>query len=262
MFLCIVNLGFEFIKYQLKAKGRHGIHSPFIYEMVDKVLSKSLDLDTLNASLKIRSQLGRDFRTIEFKDFGAGSKKMSTLRSIRETYNQSATSLKYAGVLSRLCSYYKPMKILELGTSLGIGTLHLHWGNPKAIIDTVDASKEVQEIAKEIISKSNNGKQKINFHNLIFKEFLKNNLDTKYDFIFLDGHHDGTATLNYVETLESKMTNESILIIDDIRWSNDMFQAWNTLVQSEKFHVSIDLFRMGILIPRFDQRKEHFILRC
>lgn len=262
MFLCNVNLGIEIIKYQLKAKGRHGIHSPFVYKMVENVFSKPLESSILSATLEARNRLEKDFRVIKFSDFGAGSKKLSKHRTVRETYRQSATTLKYASVLSRLCTYYKPKNILELGTSLGMGTLHLSWGNPKATIHTVDACEEVQEIAKELISNQLKNNHKIIFHNQLFVDYLNQEKDMKYDLVYLDGHHDGVATLNYVEMLTNKISNECILIIDDIRWSEDMFQAWNELIKSQKFNVSIDIFRMGILIPRKEQRKEHFILKC
>ena len=42
MFLCSVNLICEFIKYKWKAKGRHGIHSPFIFSLVEKGIKSEL----------------------------------------------------------------------------------------------------------------------------------------------------------------------------------------------------------------------------
>jgi hypothetical protein len=40
-----------------------------------------------------------------------------------------------------------------------------------------------------------------------------------------------------------------------------MLKAWEELTKSELFHVSIDLFRIGILTPRKQQAKEHFVFR-
>ena len=37
-----MNLGFEYIKYQWKAKRRHGVHSPFIYDLTDKCFRKPI----------------------------------------------------------------------------------------------------------------------------------------------------------------------------------------------------------------------------
>ncbi len=37
----------EYIKYRRKAKSRHGVHSPFVYELAEKLLKKDSDSDNL-----------------------------------------------------------------------------------------------------------------------------------------------------------------------------------------------------------------------
>jgi hypothetical protein len=57
------------------------------------------------------------------------------------------------------------------------------------------------------------------------------------------------------------MHNDTLLILDDIRWSKSMLNAWKEVCNSDSFHVSIDLFRMGIITPRSQQTKQHFVFR-
>ena len=52
-----------------------------------------------------------------------------------------------------------------------------------------------------------------------------------------------------------------LLVLDDIRWSNSMLSAWNALKGNKKYHISMDFFRMGILIKRPQQEKEDFMLK-
>ena len=83
----------------------------------------------------------------------------------------------------------------------------------------------------------------------------------KWDFVYIDGHHDGDALLSYIDRLKPFMHNDTLLILDDIRWSNSMLNAWKEVCNSDSFHVSIDLFRMGIITPRSQQTKQHFVFR-
>jgi hypothetical protein len=40
-----------------------------------------------------------------------------------------------------------------------------------------------------------------------------------------------------------------------------MLDSWNNLIKSDAFNLSMDFFRMGVLIKRPQQVKEHFILK-
>ena len=66
--------------------------------------------------------------------------------------------------------------------------------------------------------------------------------------MYIDGHHDGIALLNYIEILKSRLTNEAIILVDDIRWTNSMKSAWEKLIIDSFFYQNHDLFRMGILM--------------
>jgi predicted O-methyltransferase YrrM len=258
LFLCAVNIVFEYIKYKWNAKGRHGIHSPFVYNLVDKTFKIEIPKSDLSLLNKTFRALKNNKKIINIKDFGAGSHKLGTSRSIQQIFKISSSKGHYGKILFQLSNSFQPKRILEFGTSLGIGTLHFHLGNPESQITTIEACPETLNFTRDFLK---NKVSNVNFIESTFSDFLNQISTEKYDLIFVDGHHDGKATIDYIQKLEKHSHNETIFILDDIRWSNDMFEAWNSLKNSDKYNVSIDLFRMGILIPRKQQVKEHFVLR-
>jgi predicted O-methyltransferase YrrM len=162
-------------------------------------------------------------------------------------------------LLYRLARHYQPKRILEFGTSLGVGTVHLALGAPKADVLTVEACSETQKIAIEQFTR-------LNLNNIspvlsTFQQFIESYQGELFDMVFVDGHHDGQALLSYMNELKPITHNDTIFVLDDIRWSNSMMEAFETLIDSSNYHVSMDFFRVGIIVPRQQQEKEHFIVR-
>ena len=73
--------------------------------------------------------------------------------------------------------------------------------------------------------------------------------------------YDGEALKYYLKLLSNYIHNDTIIVLDDIRWSKSMFNAWNKIKLEKKYHLSMDFFRMAILMKRTQQAKEHFILK-
>ena len=81
------------------------------------------------------------------------------------------------------------------------------------------------------------------------------------DFGFLDGNHQEKPTIEYFEECLKYCHHDSVLIFDDIHWSDGMENAWNYIKNHDKVFVSIDLFFVGIVFLNPNQRKEHFVIR-
>lgn len=253
-----MNLAFEYIKYRWNAKGRHGTHSPFVYDFVDNCLSIPINKSFKNEISALYTELKSENRKITIQDFGAGSKKLTNHRTLAQIFKNSSSKGKYGKLLYRIASNYKPNHILELGTSLGIGTTHLSKGNPQATIVTVEACEATRN---EALNTFNSLKcMNIQSEHATFQSFLKNYEGEPFDLVFVDGHHDGEALKIYLRDLKKFTHNDTLFILDDIRWSNSMFCAWKEIIASEEYNVTMDLFRMGIIVPRKQQVKEHFIV--
>lgn len=249
----------SYFKYFIKAKKRHGIHSPFVYEFMDKCLSQRINSEDLEIIEAFKNSLKKNSEVISINDFGAGSKRMGNQRKVSQIYKNSSSGSKYGAFLYKISKYYQPMNILELGTSLGVGTLNLHLGNKHAKIDTVEGCPNTFSFTKKNFSNYSIN-ENVKFHNSRFDSFL-NQKNGKYDLVFIDGDHQKASLLNMIDLLDEQIHDKTILILDDIRWSKDMLSAWIKLSERKEFHVSMEFLRMGILLKREAQNKEHFYLR-
>lgn len=253
-----MNRYWSHIHHFVFAKKRHGIHSPFVYELSDVCLNirfSKNDRDILSKQFKT---LAANSSIIQVSDFGAGSKVMGPDRKISAIFKNSRSSEKYARLLYQLSRFYKPKRILELGTSLAWGTLHFHLGHPATQIDTVEGCPETFQASKSLFPIQS---ENVHFHNAKFEDFFVELSTEKYDFIFIDGNHRGAALMEYIERLTPHAHNDTLWILDDIRWSDDMWEAWQLILQNPMFHLTVDFGRMALVAFREQQEKEHFMLK-
>lgn len=125
MYFSLVEMAKAYLKYRRKAKTRHGIHSPFVYTLVEKVFRKR-DWHKSEDIKKLRKELLQSNEEIKINDLGAGSRvDNNALRSVGKIAKVSSTSLKNAGMLQRLADFMGCENILELGTNLGLTTAAL-----------------------------------------------------------------------------------------------------------------------------------------
>ena len=88
-------LAIKYLKHYLNASNRkgHGIHSPFVFEFITKILNDKKKYDAYDVVENLRKQLLIDSRLLTVEDFGAGSKKKKKYqRGIKYIAQNSAKS--------------------------------------------------------------------------------------------------------------------------------------------------------------------------
>jgi predicted O-methyltransferase YrrM len=255
----------KYLNYWIKAsngKG-HGIHSPFVFEFVTKVLNGKKDETVYAAIESVRKQLLKDESVITVEDFGAGSRVIGTRqRKIRQIANTSLKPKKYSQLLHRIVQYYQPGAVLEIGTSLGITTSYLAKAKPGAKVTTMEGAKEIAAIAKRNFSSL--GLLNVEQVTGNFDDTLSPTLSyiNKVDLAFIDGNHRYEPTIRYFRQVLERSHDHTIIILDDIYWSKEMEQAWEWVKDHERTRLTIDLFAIGIVILRPEiLHKQHFRIR-
>lgn len=250
----------SYIKFIRLSKNKHGVHSPFVYDLVTKCFNDKSKYPEYEILKKHRKALRVDTSKFEMKDFGQGSRVFKgNARKVSTVLKNAGMKKKRQKLLFRLAKYFKSETILELGTSLGLGTVALSVSNEFAEINTVEGCPNTLEKAQQYFEKFN--LHNIAIHQKLFREFLSENTSEKYDLIFIDGDHNGERTLGYFNSLLKNVHNDSVIIFDDIYWSKGMTDAWKKIIANEKVTVSIDTFQWGMVFFRKQQPKQHFVIR-
>jgi predicted O-methyltransferase YrrM len=248
---------YKYLIHSLTAKNTrgHGIHSPFCYQFAQSVLCDHSQYYIFPAIEGLRSNLKVDNRILNVTDFGTGQDRIKT---ISEITIKSLKTAKYGQLLFKIANYFNSRNILELGTSLGLTTSYLASSSTEIRCATIEGCSEILGIAAE------------NFEKLKIKniETWEGNIDfmlsevlnsfDKLDLIFIDANHRFPQVYNYFELCITKIHNDSIIVIDDIYWSEDMEKAWKMIKKHPVVMSSIDLFHAGIIFFNTDLHKNHY----
>ncbi len=246
----------------LNSKG-HGTHSPFIFHFITEVLNDKTIYAEYARVEALRKQLLTDQIMLTIDDFGAGSTvSKSNRRTVASIAKNAAKPKKFGQLLFRMAKTYQPKTILELGTSLGISTAYLSLANPVARVITLEGSTAVADKARQNF-------QTLHLNNI---SLIEGNFDMKLESVvcglssvdccFIDGNHRREPTERYFQQLLPKLNNDSILIFDDIHWSREMEEAWETIKKHPSVRCTVDLFFIGIVFVRKEfKEKQHFSIR-
>ena len=123
----------SYLKFLWNSKNEHGVHSPFVFDLVTKCFYDKKKHPEYRVLKEYRDSLLQNKNFIEVEDFGAGSKVFkSNRRQIAQIAKTAGITSKRAELLFRVVNYFNPENVLEIGTSLGLATSAIASGNRKA----------------------------------------------------------------------------------------------------------------------------------
>lgn len=232
-----------------------GVHSPFMFQFIQNVLGERHYFYVFSKIENLRKSELRNAEAIQIDDFGTGENRESTVKDI---LRKSVNPAKYGQLLFRIIYYFKFHDVLELGTSFGFSTSYLASSSSEIKCTTIEGSPEIANRARRNF-------EKLNLKNI---ELIVGNIDDmlpdivakkeKLDLVYIDANHTLDATLHYFEMCLPKIHNDSIMVFDDIHWSEDMEQAWNNIIQHPDVTSTIDMFQMGIVFFNKNLNKMHY----
>jgi predicted O-methyltransferase YrrM len=210
----------------------------------------------------LREELAASPDVISFIDYGAGepgeqlsagemSRGRVVTRSVAQLCRQTSKKYPWAHLLFKLIRDLKPAVCLELGTCLGISAAYQAAAlelNRSGHLITLEGDESLAALARRNFAK-------LGLHRVIlrmgrFQDLLGEVLreHAPIDFAFLDGHHDGQATLDYFARMLPFLSERAVLVFDDILWYEGMNRAWQKILSQPQAKVSVDLGAMGLCV--------------
>jgi len=165
----------------------------------------------------------------------------------------------------RLLRTFKPENCLELGTNLGISTAYLCSAldlNQKGFLVTLEGNSKFAEVAAR-------GMKSLDLSNLeIVTGLFSDTLDgvllkyKKFDYVFIDGHHQKDPTLAYFDMIEPFLSENAVVIFDDIYWSEGMQEAWQKVIKNDHVQAAFDFYKLGVIIynPKISKQSDQYRL--
>lgn len=250
----------DYFTYLLTAKGAQGIHSPFVFELYNKVIKGPESYYAFSAIEQLRKRLLHSTEVVHVVDFGANG-HTTPERKISDIIRNAAISPKKGRLLFRLVNFLQPKNIIEMGTSLGISTLYQYKACPGAEFITMEGSPELAELAGTNfrILKADSIKRAVGDFAKTLPGVIQNLHPV--DYVFFDGNHRKEATLEYFRQFLPLASEKCVFVFDDVRWSKGMKEAWQEIIKEPTATVTIDLFSFGLVFFIPTQEKEHFVLR-
>lgn len=258
-------LGVKYIRYFFSAmngKG-HGVHSPFVYDFIEKVLNNRSSVQYFNTIEQKRETFRADKTVLKLQDYGAGSRISSTSeRTVKKIASSSLKPKKFGQLFFKIVQHYQYKSVVELGTSLGISTAYFAMANKEGKVFTFEGAEAVAALAEKNF-------QQLGLNNI---EIIRGNFDEtllpflstirQLDVAYIDGNHRYEPTIRYFLEMLPKMNEYGMMILDDIHWSSEMEKAWQWVQQHEAVTTTIDLFFIGIVLFRKEFKiKQHFTVR-
>lgn len=173
----------------------------------------------------------------------------AVVRELADHHRRTSVPETYGLLLFRLVRELHPSVALELGTSLGISAAYQAAAlelNEQGRLVTLEGAPALAERARANLDRL--GLRRVEVRSGRFQDLLEPTLRElgRAGFAFVDGHHDGPATVAYSELMLPRLAEGAVVVFDDIAWSPGMRRAWERIRAHGAVRVAFKLGRMGV----------------
>ncbi|MCY7328131.1 MAG: class I SAM-dependent methyltransferase [Saprospiraceae bacterium] len=250
----------QFLRFYWGAVTKYQLHSPVVFDLAQALVQDQRWYYAFSDIEAIRQQMLKSAVVLHFTDFGAGQASGSV--PLRRVARRSASSGQQGQRLFRLANWVQPKSLLELGTSVGVGTMYLASGAKNGRFITLEGAADCAAVAKSNLELL--GLTHVEVRSGEFGTTLASALAdlAPVDLIYLDGNHRRAATLDYFEQCLAAASDKAVFIFDDVYWSAEMTVAWTEIQNHPRVTTTVDFFDLSLAFinPDFRERQHYRIV--
>lgn len=235
--------------------GRLGLHRaavpPARYALLRRMCSLRCTPEEQQALAPIaalRARLKQDPTVVHLTDFGAGT---TPVRTRAEIYQRAASPHAWGVFLFRLVRDLGAVRVLELGTNLGISAAYLrlaldHNGGGRLVTLEGDPALAAHaEAALHALSANPTAVVQGRFVDTLPGVLAR---EEPFDLVFIDGHHEAEAAYRYVEMIRPHLRPDACMVLDDVEpWARTVRPAWHRLTAEHPRATAVDFWKMGLV---------------
>lgn len=235
-----------------------GVHSPFVFNLITKVIEERCPYYSFYDIELIRKQLLFRDNRITYPDRRQKGRLRS--RTIGQIVEREAIRAKHGALLFRLANYFKSRHILQFGPSMGLSTLYLTSYSPDVRCIALETVPEFASIARIAFDKA--ARSPIDLRVGSYKDLLPEALKEmpQLDFVFFNTLYEQQNNRWLFEECLKHVHGDTVFVFEGIKTSRKMRDFWQEICRHPEVTVTIDLYSMGIVFFNKRLHKRDYIV--
>lgn len=242
----------------LRYRKGFGVHSPFVFNLITKVIEEKASYYSLDDIELVRKQMLYREGMITYPDRHQKGKVCS--RTVGQIVRRESISPKHGALLFRLTNYLRPKYVLQIGASMGLSTLYLSSYASDLECRVLENEPEFAKISRSVYEKA--ARNPIDLQVGDYKKLLPGALEEmeRVDFVFFNTPYEPMDYLFLFETSLAKVHDHTVFVFEGIKENRRMRELWQMVCSCPEVTVTIDLYSMGLVFFNKKLHKRDYIV--